>query len=92
MSLPTSRVAWKAPELVSDDPSKPCELSEVYAFCMIVYEILKRQVPYQGIAQLAVSKLVQNDIALVKSSCSCLRKATCCLPMQLTPCGSSSKT
>ena len=61
LRLPDSRVVWKAPELVSDDPSKPCELSEVYAFGMVVYEILKRRVPYQGIADLAVSKLVQND-------------------------------
>ena len=59
--LPTSRIAWMAPELVSDDPSKPSERSEVYAFGMIVYEIMKRQEPYQGIADLAVSKLVQND-------------------------------
>jgi hypothetical protein len=28
---------------------------------MIVYEILKRCVPYQGISDLAISKLVQND-------------------------------
>ena len=59
--LPDSRVAWMAPELVSHDPSKPSERSEVYAFGMIVYEIMKRQVPYQGIADLAVSKLVQDD-------------------------------
>ena len=59
--LPSSRVAWMAPELVSDNPSKPCERSEVYAFGMIVFEIMKRQVPYQGIADLAVSKFVQND-------------------------------
>ena len=56
-----SRVAWMAPELVSHDPSKPSERSEVYAFGMIVYEIMKRQVPYQGIADLAVTKLVQDD-------------------------------
>ena len=59
--LPTSRIAWMAPELVSHDPSQPSERSEVYAFGMIVYEIMKRQEPYQGIADLAVSKLVQND-------------------------------
>ena len=53
--LPTSRVAWKAPELVNKHPAKPCEGTEVYSFGMVVYEILKRRVPYQGILDLAVS-------------------------------------
>ena len=61
--LPTSRVAWKAPELVSMRPAKPSERSEVYSFGMIVYEILTRRVPYQGFEDISIAQMVQDDVA-----------------------------
>ena len=61
--LPSSRVAWKAPELVSMRPAKPSELSEVYSFGMIVYEILTRRVPYQGVEDISIAQMVQDDVA-----------------------------
>ena len=61
--LPTSRVAWKAPELVSIRPAKPSERSEVYSFGMIVYEILTCRVPYQGVEDVSIAQMVQDDVA-----------------------------
>ena len=61
--LPTSKVAWKAPELVSMRPAKPSERSEVYSFGMIVYEILTRRVPYQGYEDISIAQMVQDDVA-----------------------------
>ena len=59
--MPTSRAAWKAPELVSAKPSEPSQQTEVYGFGMIVYEVLTGRVPYEGIEDLAVAQLVQDD-------------------------------
>lgn len=61
--LPTSRVAWKAPELVSARPAKPSERTEVYSFGMIMYEILTRRVPYQGLQDISIAQMVQDDAA-----------------------------
>jgi serine/threonine protein kinase len=66
VTLPINRIAWMAPELISLDPSRPSERSEIYSFGMIVYEILTRRTPYEGIADHAVSQFVQNDQAREK--------------------------
>ena len=59
--LPTSRVAWKAPELVSIRPSKPSERTEVYSFGMIMYEVLTRRIPYQDFEDISIAQMVQDD-------------------------------
>jgi serine/threonine protein kinase len=61
VSIPDNRDRWMAPELISSMPSKPSEHSEVYSFGMVVYEILTGQLPYDGLADLAVAQLVQDD-------------------------------
>ncbi|KLO13875.1 kinase-like protein [Schizopora paradoxa] len=45
-------VRWMAIELLSvlgDEPSKPCEQTDMWAFGMVVYELLSWEIPYNNI-------------------------------------------
>ena len=39
---------WKAPELFGRKKEQPCERSDVYAFGVLMYEVLTRRMPYDG--------------------------------------------
>jgi serine/threonine protein kinase/ABC-type branched-subunit amino acid transport system substrate-binding protein len=49
---------WTAPEILLQDKGCYTEKSDVYSFAVIMWEIMSRQTPFEGIAAAAISPMV----------------------------------
>ncbi|AGO84667.2 Serine/threonine protein kinase [Pandoravirus salinus] len=54
-------VHWSAPEVLSGDPDADLMLADVYAFGIVLWEILARQMPYAGMSPAAIAVGVIRD-------------------------------
>jgi len=56
-------VHWMAPEILSEDTEVDHILSDIYSFGIILWELLTRQHPYEGLTPAAVAVAVIRDDA-----------------------------
>lgn len=61
--MPTGTVPWMAPEVLDDEEDTDYMLADVYSFGIIMWEMMTRKQPYQGMspAQIAVA-VIRNDM------------------------------
>jgi serine/threonine protein kinase len=85
---PLGSVHWMAPEVLAESPGVDFALADVYSFGVILWELLTRREPYQGMtyANTRITALIADvpNVCVVRVSCAC---AWVCVRVSCRVCG-----
>ncbi|KAF8559563.1 kinase-like protein [Imleria badia] len=60
VGLPANPLNWMAPEIMLDDSTKASDLSDIYSFGCVLYEMLSGKVPFEGLVGVNLLKYVSR--------------------------------